>query len=37
MLWYLLALQKIIVFQYLMNDVFHNYLDDFLVCYINDI
>jgi hypothetical protein len=20
-----------------MNDVFHNYLDDFLVCYINDV
>jgi hypothetical protein len=25
------------VFQHLMNDVFHEYLDEFLVCYINDI
>ncbi len=37
MLWYLSALQKFIVFQYLMNDFFHNYLDDFLVCYMNEI
>jgi hypothetical protein len=27
----------LIVFQHLMNDVFHEYLDDFMVCYINDI
>jgi hypothetical protein len=26
-----------IVFQHLMNDVFHEYLDDFVVCYIDDI
>ncbi len=26
-----------IVFQHLMNDVFDEYLDDFVVCYINDI
>jgi hypothetical protein len=25
------------IFQHLMNDVFHEYLDDFMVCYINDI
>jgi hypothetical protein len=25
------------VFQHLMNDVFHEYLDEFLVCYIDDI
>jgi len=26
-----------IVFQHMMNDVFCEYLDDFVVCYINDI
>ncbi len=26
-----------IVFQHLMNDDFHEYLDDFVVCYIDDI
>jgi hypothetical protein len=26
-----------IVFQHMMNDVFHEYLDAFVVCYINDI
>jgi hypothetical protein len=26
-----------IVFQHLMNDFFHEYLDDFVVCHINDI
>ncbi len=26
-----------IIFQHLMNDVFHEYLDDFMVCYIDDI
>jgi hypothetical protein len=26
-----------VVFQHLMNDVFHEYLDDFVICYINDI
>jgi hypothetical protein len=26
-----------VVFQHMMNDVFHKYLDDFVVCYINDI
>jgi hypothetical protein len=26
-----------IVFLHLMNNVFHEYLDDFMVCYINDI
>jgi hypothetical protein len=26
-----------IVFQHMMNDVFREYLDDFVVCYINDI
>jgi len=25
------------VFQHLMNDVFHEYLDDFVVCYTDDI
>jgi hypothetical protein len=25
------------VFQHLMNDIFDGYLDDFVVCYINDI
>jgi hypothetical protein len=25
------------IFQHLMNDVFREYLDDFVVCYINDI
>ncbi len=25
------------IFQHLMNDVFHEYLDDFMVCYINKI
>jgi hypothetical protein len=27
----------LVVFQHLMNDVFHEYLDDFVVSYINDI
>jgi hypothetical protein len=27
----------LVVFQHLMNDVFCKYLDDFMVCYINDI
>ncbi len=27
----------LVVFQCLMNDVFHEYLDDFMVCYVNDI
>ncbi len=26
-----------IVFQHMMNDVFYEYLDDFIVCYINNI
>jgi len=26
-----------VIFQHLMNDVFHEYLDDFMVCYIDDI
>jgi hypothetical protein len=26
-----------VVFQHLMNDVFYEDLDDFMVCYINDI
>jgi len=26
-----------VVFQRLMNDIFHEYLDDFVVCYIDDI
>ncbi len=26
-----------VVFQHLMNDIFREYLDDFVVCYINDI
>lgn len=26
-----------IVFQHLMNDVFHEYLDNLMVCYIDDI
>jgi hypothetical protein len=26
-----------IVFQYLMNDVFCEYLDDFVICYVDDI
>jgi hypothetical protein len=25
------------IFQHLMNNVFHEYLDDFMGCYINDI
>jgi hypothetical protein len=25
------------IFQQLINDVFHEYLDDFVICYINDI
>jgi hypothetical protein len=25
------------IFQHIMNDVFHEYLDDFMVCYIDDI
>jgi hypothetical protein len=27
----------LVVFQHLMNDVFHEYLDNFVVCYIDDI
>jgi len=27
----------LVVFQCLLNDVFHEYLDDFMVCYIDDI
>ncbi len=27
----------LIIFQHLMNDVFREYMDDFMVCYINDI
>jgi hypothetical protein len=27
----------LVVFQHLMNDVFCEYLDDFVVCYIDDI
>ncbi len=27
----------LIIFQHLMNDVFCEYMDDFMVCYINDI
>jgi hypothetical protein len=27
----------LVIFQYLMNDVFHEYLEDFVVFYINDI
>jgi hypothetical protein len=27
----------LILFQHLMNDVFHEYLDNFVVCYINHI
>jgi hypothetical protein len=26
----------LVIFQHLMNDVFCEYLDDFVVCYIND-
>jgi hypothetical protein len=26
-----------VVFQHMINDVFHEYLDDFVVCYIDDI
>jgi len=26
-----------VVFQHMINDVFYGYLDDFVVCYINDI
>jgi hypothetical protein len=26
-----------VIFQHLMNDVFREYLDDFVVCYINDV
>jgi hypothetical protein len=26
-----------VIFQYLMNDVFHKYLDDFVICYVDDI
>jgi hypothetical protein len=38
MLWCLLALPNALaIFQHLMNDVFCEYLDDFVVCYINDI
>jgi hypothetical protein len=27
----------LVIFQHLMNNVFHEYLDDFMVCYIDDI
>jgi hypothetical protein len=27
----------LVIFQHLMNDVFREYLDDFMVCYIDDI
>jgi hypothetical protein len=27
----------LVIFQHLMNNVFSEYLDDFMVCYINDI
>jgi hypothetical protein len=27
----------LVVFQHLINDVFHEHLDDFMVCYIDDI
>ncbi len=27
----------LVVFQHLINDIFHEYLDDFVVCYIDDI
>jgi hypothetical protein len=30
-------INALFVFQHLMNDVFHEYLDDFMVCYIDDI
>jgi hypothetical protein len=30
-------MNALVVFQHLMNDDFHEYLDDFVVCYINDI
>jgi hypothetical protein len=26
-----------VIFQYLMNDVFRKYLDDFVICYVDDI
>jgi hypothetical protein len=29
--------KALVVFQHLMNDVFCEYLDDFVVCYIDDI
>jgi hypothetical protein len=37
MLWCQLALLNGLVVFRLMNDIFHEYLDDFMVCYINDI
>ncbi len=27
----------LVIFQHLMNDIFCDYLDDFVICYINDI
>jgi hypothetical protein len=30
-------MNALVIFQHLMNDDFHEYLDDFVVCYINDI
>ncbi len=27
----------LVVFQHLINDVFHEYLDEFMICYIDDI
>ncbi len=29
-------INMLLIFQHLMNDVFHEYLDDFVVCYINE-
>jgi hypothetical protein len=34
---YILALPMHLIFQYLMNDVFCKYLDDFVICYVDDI
>jgi len=28
---------KLVIFQHMMNNVFHEYLDNFMVCYIDDI
>jgi hypothetical protein len=30
-------INTLVILQHLMNDVFHEYLDDFVVCYISDI